>query len=79
MSLATNWRENAGVFVSERDGDDTTGNGSQANPYRSLRKAIEETTANPLNVNVRAGYYNEGDILTTFAVPTKHTLSLIHI
>ena len=51
MSLSTNWRSNAGTFISNRDGDDTTGNGSQASPYKTLSKVGNNTAV------LRSGYY----------------------
>jgi len=53
MSLSTNWRENAGTFISNRDGDDATGNGSQATPYKTLLQASSGTIFNRL----RSGFY----------------------
>ena len=71
MSLSTNWRENTGLFVCNRSGDDATGNGTKANPYKTMKRAIEGTTINPLIVNIRAGYYNEGEIQINTAVPIR--------
>ena len=71
MSLSTNWRENTGLFVCNRSGDDATGNGTKANPYKTMKKAIEGTTTNPLIVNIRAGYYNEGEIQINTASPIR--------
>ena len=50
MSLSTNWRASTGVFISSRDGDDATGDGSQATPYKSLISSGGV-------INLRAGYY----------------------
>lgn len=41
------------------NGSDETGDGSEANPYRTLNKAVKKTTVNFV-VRAKAGDYNEG-------------------
>ena len=56
------------------NGDDTTGDGSEANPYKTLNKAVHKTTANFV-VRALPGDYNEGGenhgdgIVTRVVVP----------
>ncbi len=52
MSLSTNWRASTGRFISSRDGDDATGTGTKASPYKTI--ALMSNTGDN---NLRAGYY----------------------
>ncbi|MBR1898935.1 MAG: DUF1565 domain-containing protein [Oscillospiraceae bacterium] len=48
------------LYVAE-NGNDSTGNGSPDNPYRSIKKAAEQATAGT-TVLIRPGTYIEDDI-----------------
>lgn len=49
------------VWVS-LDGNDSTGNGSESNPYLTITKAL---TANAVNVHIKAGTYEQGTHYST--------------
>ena len=72
----------ANIFYADPvNGSDTEGDGSEANPYKTLNKAVKKTTASFV-VRAKAGDYNEGgencgdDITTRVVVPKKLSGSL---
>lgn len=48
----------AGEVWVATDGNDTTGNGTEGNPYLTVRKAVQITAGLPAIVNVKAGSYD---------------------
>jgi len=63
MPLTTNWRANTGVFISQKDGNNATGNGSQGLPYRDLTYNLPSGINGVYNL--RGTYYNNGNIPVT--------------
>jgi len=64
MALSTNWRDlgfTINKYVSEKDGNDVNA-GTQALPRKTIESVIQDGTGTK-EVQIRAGYYNEGDIV----------------
>ena len=48
------------VWVSDSEGDNETGNGTEGNPYKTIQKGISEVAKNG-TVKIKAGVYDEGE------------------
>ncbi len=59
------------LYVSNSTGDDENGNGSEANPFKSISKALSEGYAKSTNITVHVleGNYT-GDLNTNLRIPT---------
>ena len=61
------------TFFVSTTGDDTTGNGSRSQPWRTLKKAVTEanlisTSANPVTIQMEPGIYQEDNGTTPIAI-----------
>ena len=69
-----NWRNPVltHLWCSITRGNDTTGDGSIGNPYKSLKKALQSVTADYTQINVEAGEYDYLNGWISSATPAYH-------
>lgn len=62
----------AEIWCSIARGNDTTGDGSIGNPYKSLKKALQTVAADYTQINVEAGEYDYNNGWASAATPAYH-------